>query len=65
MIRLEMTESEALLLKEILEQSDHEARFEVARTDTTAYRHKLEGREAVLATLLERLSRELEFRRAG
>ncbi|OFZ18456.1 MAG: hypothetical protein A2X94_00485 [Bdellovibrionales bacterium GWB1_55_8] len=55
MIRIEMTDQEAAILRDALSQFDHTSKFEIARTDDHDYRVGLEGREAIIARLIRRL----------
>lgn len=58
MIRLELTDQEARLLKEILEAYGSDTRFESARTDSGDYRAELKERIGLAAKISERLGRE-------
>jgi hypothetical protein len=55
MPRFELTESEADLLREIVEEWLSELRLEIGHTDNLDYREGLKRQEAVLHGLLDRL----------
>jgi hypothetical protein len=55
-VRLELDEREAELLREVCEQTLSELRAEIVRTESTDFRRGLKAREGVLRSLLSRLS---------
>jgi hypothetical protein len=56
LVRLELDEGEAELLREVCEQALSELRAEIVRTETADFRRALKDREHVLRSLLSRLS---------
>ncbi|HEY7320368.1 MAG TPA: hypothetical protein VIE89_22605 [Candidatus Binatia bacterium] len=52
---LQLTATEAILLKEILETNLSDLRMEIAGTDLKSFRDKLKEKEAVITQLIERL----------
>ena len=52
---LQLTATEASLLKEILETNLSDLRMEIAGTDLKSFRDKLKEKEAVITQLIERL----------
>jgi hypothetical protein len=52
---LQLTATEAILLKEILETNLSDLRMEIAGTDLKSFREKLKEKEAVITQLIERL----------
>jgi hypothetical protein len=64
MIRLELTETEAVVLKEILTYYLSELRMEIADTDSLDFREGLKRREVFLKNLIEQLPAGSVERRA-
>ncbi|MBO8154801.1 hypothetical protein [Thermovirga sp.] len=58
-MKLEMTDEELELLRELLSFTLSELRMEIADTDSASYREKLKERKALLAGLLEKLEKDL------
>ena len=56
MTRLELTEPEAELLRELAEEWLSELRAEIAGTDNADYRQGLKRRESLVRAIVERLS---------
>jgi hypothetical protein len=57
LVRLELDEREAELLREVCTEALSELRAEIVRTESTDFRRALKDREAVLKSLLSRLPR--------
>ena len=55
MLRLTLTEPEAELLREVLEEWLADLRMEISATDSAAYRDGLKARETLLRGILDRL----------
>jgi hypothetical protein len=55
MPRLELTEPEAELLRELASEWLSDLRGEIVHTDRQDYREGLKGRESLLGSILERL----------
>ena len=62
MIRLELSEAEAITLRDVLESYVSDLRMEIAGTEEMGLREALKAREAVLNGLVERLSAGLTRR---
>lgn len=58
MVHLELTHTQAEVLRRVLENDLWELRTEIGRTDTRAYREKLKARYAVLRAIAEQISRQ-------
>ena len=58
-MKLEMTDEELELLRELLSFTLSELRMEIADTDSASYREKLKERKTLLAGLLEKLEKDL------
>jgi len=58
MVHLELTHSQAEVLRRVLENYLAELRVEIAHTDTRAFREKLKARFAVLHGIAEQINRE-------
>jgi hypothetical protein len=56
-VRLELDEREAELLREVCKEALSELRSEIVRTESADFRRALKDREAVLKSLLSRLLR--------
>ncbi len=56
MVQLDLTEEEARILAEILENDHSDLRMEIADTDSMDFREMLKGRKAVLAKAIEALT---------
>jgi hypothetical protein len=57
LVRLELDEREAELLREVCREALSELRAEIVRTESADFRTSLKDREAVLKSLLDRLPR--------
>ncbi|GAB4246603.1 hypothetical protein [Deferrisoma sp.] len=58
MVQLELTQSEAAVLKEVLEYALSELRMEIADTDRKDFREQLKAQKEALTGILERLGAE-------
>ena len=58
MVRLELTPTEAEVLRMVLESYLSDLRMEIADTDSMDYREGLKGRKVVLRRIVEGISRE-------
>lgn len=58
MVRLELTEPEVDVLKEVLEYALSELRMEIADTDRKDFREQLKAQKEALTGILERLGAE-------
>ena len=56
-VRVELDEREAELLREVCNEALSELRAEIVRTESADFRRALKDREAVLKSLLSRLPR--------
>ncbi|MDW7712337.1 MAG: hypothetical protein SCH98_17865 [Deferrisomatales bacterium] len=56
MIRVELTESEAATLQDVLDSYLSDLRMEIADTDRMDFREELKGRKKVLEDVLGRLA---------
>jgi len=56
-MRLTLTDEEATLLRDVLQQSLGELRGEIAGTDSSFFRERLRENEEGLKAILERLTR--------
>lgn len=54
-IKLELTQDEALVLKEILETCVSDLRMEIADTDSKDFRDMLKGKKSILNRIVELL----------
>jgi len=57
LVRLELDEREAELLREVCNEALSELRAEIVRTESADFRRDLKDREAALKSLLDRLPR--------
>jgi hypothetical protein len=57
MVRLELDDREAELLREVCREALSELRAEIVRTESADFRGALKEREAILKALLDRLPR--------
>ena len=59
---IELDESQAELLREVLDSAFRDLRYEVADTDNTTYKEKLRAREAMLGSILSKVGGPLPDR---
>lgn len=57
MPKLELTDDEALLLKEILQSYLGDLRMEIADTDLQSFRNKLRSNEELIKRIIDRLGK--------
>jgi predicted transcriptional regulator len=55
MVRIDLTQPEAVILRDVLENYVSDLRMEIADTDSMDLREELKGREALLKHLIGRL----------
>lgn len=54
-MQINLTDNEAVMLKEILSDSLSEIRFEISNTERMTYREQIKEREALIKKLIEDL----------
>ena len=61
-MKIELDESQAELLREVLDSAFRDLRYEVADTDNTTFKAGLRAREAMLGSILSQLGGPLPDR---
>jgi len=60
-MELSLGEDERELLQQVVSSAFRDLRMEIADTDNAEYRHDLQGREAVLKSILDRVGGLLDL----